>query len=69
MALADHYIREALNMWEPRIRLEKVAIVDPFERDPNLSNEGKLYIAIEYEIKKTLDERTLVYPFAIISEE
>lgn len=61
--LAVHYVNEALNMWEPRIRvLEVKALTD--ETDPS-----RLLIDISYEIKATLDRRSLVFPFYTIPGE
>ncbi len=61
--LAELYVREALEFWEPRIELAGVsATVDPEERH-------KLLIEITYRIKATHDERSLVYPFYQIPGE
>jgi len=60
--LAVHYVTEALNMWEPRIRvLEVKASTD--------DSGSRLLIDIEYEIKATLDRRSLVFPFYTIPGE
>ncbi len=61
--LATYYVREALGMWEPRIDVHDVDA----ETDP--TNSGRLWIRIEYEIKATLDRRTLVFPFYSIPGE
>jgi phage baseplate assembly protein W len=61
--LVSFHVRDALEMWEPRINVnEVVAIPDP--EDP-----GRLLINIEYTIRATNDERNLVFPFYIIPEE
>lgn len=61
--LAVYYVEQALGMWEPRIRLLEVrAGLDPQAPE-------RLLISIEYEIKATLDRRSLVYPFYRIPEE
>jgi hypothetical protein len=61
--LAEYYVKEALEMWEPRIIVQKVdARADP-------EDAGRLVIAIQYEIKATHDRRSLVYPFYRIPEE
>jgi len=61
--LAVHYVTEALNMWEPRIRvLEVKASTDD-------ADGSKLLIDIEYEVKATLDRRSLVFPFYTIPGE
>lgn len=64
-AQAARYVREALGMWEPRIRVLNVVA---------LPNEGataatRLTLQIEYEVKQTNDRRALVYPFYLIPEE
>ena len=61
--LAVHYVREALNMWEPRIRVLDVRAVTD-QADPS-----RLLIDIDYEIKSTLDRRSLVVPFYTIPGE
>jgi len=61
--LAVHYVKEALNMWEPRIQLLDVrASTDP-------AQPSRLLIAIRYEVKATHDRRSLVFPFYAIPEE
>src|SRR6185369_2889248 len=47
--LAVFYVEEALAMWEPRIRVLDVMAV------PDDSNDSRLMIRIEYEIKSTYD--------------
>lgn len=55
--LAELYVEEALTFWEPRIEvLEVNARGDPDQ--PSL-----LLIAVDYRIKATHDQRSLVYPF------
>jgi uncharacterized protein len=61
--LAVHYVTEALNMWEPRIRVIEVKASSD-ESDPS-----RLLIDIEYEIKATFDRRSLVFPFYTIPGE
>jgi phage baseplate assembly protein W len=61
--LAEYYVREALAMWEPRIRLRSI-LVTP---DPELPE--RLMISIDYEIKSTHDRRSLVFPFYRIPGE
>jgi phage baseplate assembly protein W len=61
--LAAYYVEDALNMWEPRIRVEEVAA----EPDPH--NADRLLISVRYMIKATYDRRTLVFPFYRIPGE
>lgn len=59
-AQAKRYVQDALGMWEPRIRLIAVNVQ---------AQQSKLLIEIQYEIKATRDQRTLVYPFYLIPGE
>lgn len=62
-AKAVRYVIEALGMWEPRVRVEKVTA------NPDPQESGRMLITIEYEIKSTHDRRSLVHPFYLIPEE
>jgi len=56
-------VHQALGRWEPRAKVLDVSVsVDP-------DNDSRLLVHIEYSIKATHDERSLVYPFYIIPEE
>jgi phage baseplate assembly protein W len=59
-ATAERYVTEALNRWEPRIRLQHVSAT------PSPDGHGSLWIEIVYEIKQQHDVRSLVYPFYLI---
>lgn len=61
--LAVHYVTEALNMWEPRIRVLEV------KASTDNSDSSRLLIDIEYEVKATFDRRSLVFPFYTIPGE
>jgi uncharacterized protein len=61
--LASFYIEQALERWEPRIELREIEI----SSDPN--RDGTLLIHINYHIKDTYDERSIVYPFFLQGEE
>jgi phage baseplate assembly protein W len=61
--LATYYVEEALGRWEPRIEVLDVAA----QPDPDSSD--RLLIEIRYQIRATLDERTLVFPFYRIPGE
>jgi Bacteriophage baseplate protein W len=56
-ALAERYVREALERWEPRINLREVEVT------PGGSVYGELFIRVLYEIKGQHDPRSLVFPF------
>lgn len=62
-AQARRYVEEALGMWEPRIKVQRVKT----KADPE--NHARLIIEIEYLIKATHDRRSLVYPFYLIPGE
>ena len=57
------YIEQALERWEPRIKVEDVEISTD-------SNSGAtLLVEIKYSIKDSHDERSIVYPFFLMGEE
>lgn len=62
-SMAEFYVRDALNMWEPRIRLLEVRAT------PDLDASERLLIEITYEIRSTHDRRSLVFPFYRIPGE
>ena len=57
------YVRNALEFWEPRITLTDVIV------NTDINNESALLVEINYEIKTTHDQRSIVYPFYIMGEE
>ncbi|NTU81481.1 MAG: GPW/gp25 family protein [Chloroflexales bacterium] len=60
LSTAEHYVRDALGYWEPRIEvLDVVAVPDP-------NQPARLVITLSYRIKATHDERALVFPFYTI---
>ncbi len=61
--LAEMYVQDALNFWEPRIELLEV------NAGTDGTRPGMLLIRIRYLIKATHDERSLVYPFYQIPGE
>lgn len=68
--LLEHYVREALEFWEPRIELRSVRVNEP-DSQPGESRHAqgnRLDVLIDYEIKSTHDPRSIVYPFHIMSE-
>jgi len=58
-----HAIRDALEMWEPRIELSDIVV------DPHPDNPGAIVIDIRYVVKATNDDRNLVFPFYIIPSD
>ena len=63
-ALVKHEVEEALIKFEPRIDVLKVDVKDAQEQqgEPAMS-EGKLFINLQYRIRKTDTIFNLVYPF------
>ena len=61
--LLIHYIKQALERWEPRIELQTVEVSNA------LDAEATLLVEIKYQIKDTHDERSIVYPFFLMGEE
>ncbi len=59
--LASHYVKEALGWWEPRIEVTDV------EPKPDPEDHARLIIMIQYRIKATNDERSIVYPFYLLN--
>jgi hypothetical protein len=51
------YVQDALGFWEPRIDVLNVDV------GPDPDEAQRLLVKIDYRIKATHDERSLVYPF------
>ena len=62
-AQAQRYVEEALGMWEPRINVTNIYV------HPDNIDSNRLIINIDYQVKATHDQRSLVYPFYLIPEE
>lgn len=56
------YVREALAWWEPRIEVQEVTVESENE-------EGRIFVKIDYTIKDTHDERSIIHPFYLMGEE
>lgn len=65
IGLARHYVEEALGWWEPRIDVVEVGV----EADTVANGGARLWVSIQYQVRATKDERTLVYPFYLIHDE
>jgi phage baseplate assembly protein W len=61
--LAEHHVREALGMWEPRIEVESVRAL------PSPDDPAVVEVEVEYQVKPTHDARSLVFPFYLIPGE
>jgi phage baseplate assembly protein W len=57
------YVRQAIEFWEPRIDLIDVSVTTD-DQEPSA-----LLVTIQYVIKTTHDQRSIVYPFYIMGEE
>jgi uncharacterized protein len=62
-SLLQEYVSEALTMWEPRIDVQSINVIN------DDAQESAFLVEIDYEIKATHDIRSIVYPFYIESEE
>lgn len=60
---AGRYVREALGRWEPRIDIQSIDVVLDKDDPPCLG------IIVEYRVRATYSNRSLVYPFYLIPEE
>ena len=61
--LAIHYVRQALQRWEPRIDILRLD-ADCSEGDP-----GRMDILLEYRLRRTLHRDVLVVPVNLTREE
>lgn len=61
-SVAERYVREAVNRWEPRITLHEVVVT------PGGADNGDLLITVNYTIKGTHDPRSLVFPYYLIPQ-
>lgn len=61
-AIAERYVTEALNRWEPRIRLERITVT------AGQTEYGELFIELVYEIKSRNERNNLVYPFYLMPQ-
>jgi uncharacterized protein len=61
--LIQHYVVEALTLWEPRIAVTDVRVTsDPAE-------PARVLVEIDYDLRSTNERRNLVYPFYLIPGE
>jgi phage baseplate assembly protein W len=59
-AMVAAEVRSALGRWEPRVEIQDVIVT------PSPNSYGILLIEVEYIIKATRDERSLVFPFYLM---
>lgn len=62
VSLLQEYVYQALRIWEPRIEVRQVRVIN------DDGQPGTLLAEIEYEIKAVHDTRSIVYPFYIADE-
>jgi phage baseplate assembly protein W len=62
--LAMHYVRQALDRWEPRINILHLDAT----ASQNPSFPGLLEIYLEYRLRSTLESETLTYTFDVMGE-
>lgn len=61
--LAVHYVRRAIERWEPRVEIRELdAEIDPY-------TPGKLNIALKYRIRATLHVDTVSLAFSLTGED
>jgi Bacteriophage baseplate protein W len=61
--LALHYVRQALDRWEPRIDLLRLDA----DRDP--ADPTRLELLLEYRVRATQREDRLAFPVRLVEEE
>jgi hypothetical protein len=61
--LAIHYVRQALQRWEPRVDIVRL------DADCNESDPGRMDILLEYRMRRTLRQDALVLPINLTREE
>ncbi len=57
------FVQEALALWEPRIDVAEITLVE----DPHY-DDSIMLVNIRYRIKQSHDERSIVFPFYIMNE-
>jgi len=62
LTLMRIWVQEALEQWEPRIIVRQVLTLPRQE-------EGRVDLIIQYEIRANHDQRSMVFPFYLKSEE
>lgn len=60
--LAIHYVRRAVERWEPRVEIESIDA----EADPDAA--GRLLIVLEYRVRATRRRDRIVRPLALTGE-
>ena len=61
--LMQQVVEEALQRWEPRIEVQWVRVLSDNTQD------GAVVVEVNYLIKATHDQRSIIYPFFLVGEE
>lgn len=61
--LAIHYVRQALDLWEPRIDVLRL------DAERNTEEQEKLTISLEYRVRSTQQITTTTFSFSLSGEE
>jgi uncharacterized protein len=61
--LAIHYVRQALDLWEPRIDVLRL------DAERNTEEQEKLTISLEYRVRSTQQINTTTFSFNLSGEE
>jgi hypothetical protein len=61
--LAELYIKEALDRWEPRVTVIGIEVANDRAQD------GALLLEVKYRVRDTYHERSIVYPFYLSGEQ
>lgn len=61
--LAIHYVRQAIERWEPRVQILRV------DANPNSSDVTRLDIFLEYRVHKTRQEDRFTFSISLAGEE
>ncbi len=61
-SLIQDYVREALEFWEPRIKILDIKVA------PDYNTDGAVMVEIEFQILETHNVRSIVYPFYLADE-
>jgi len=60
--LAIHFVKQALQRWEPRVEVLKLDAV------PNQDRPERLDILLEYRVRSTLEREQLSFPLNLLGE-
>jgi phage baseplate assembly protein W len=61
--LAIHYVRQAIDRWEPRVEIESIDAI------PNLEDRARLDIILVYRVRSISRTETMVFSLNLAGEE